>query len=73
MLKLKAVSNSNDTRILLCAWHSVYADQEIPMRIEVTPETVTLRPNLDGLEWILGEDRSDMMAEIRKLVRAWCR
>lgn len=73
MLKLKAVSNVAETRVILCAWRSVYADHDVAMRIEVTPETVTIQPNLDGLEWILGEDRADLMSEIRAMVKAWYR
>lgn len=73
MLRLKAVSNVADTRILLCAWRSVYADHDVAMRIEVNEQNVTIQPNLDGLEWILGEDRADLMSEIRAMVKAWWR
>jgi hypothetical protein len=73
MLRLKAVSNVADSRILVCAWRSEYADKDIPMRIEVNEKNVSIQPNLEGLEWILNKDRSALIEEIRDMVASWYR
>lgn len=71
MLKLKAVSNTTHNRVLICAWSSRYSDSEHAMRITFNDREVTLQPNLDGLEWMLNTDRSELIEQIRDLVFAW--
>lgn len=72
MLILKAVSNTPTARTLIATFLNQYTDTPIKLKIVVTPENVTLSPNLDGLEWILNTDRKDLMEEIRELVWSWC-
>lgn len=72
MLKLKSVTNTSRARTLIATFSNEYTDTPIKLKIVVTPENVTLSPNLDGLEWILNTDRKYLMEEIRELVWSWC-
>ena len=71
MVTLKAVSNTQSHRILICTIRSEYSDQEIPLRVQFNAQEVVLQPNLDGLEWILNKDRTAFLDEIRDLVFNW--
>lgn len=71
MVTLKAVSNTQSHRILICTIRSEYSDQEIPLRVQFNANSVELTPNLDGLEWILNKDRTAFLDEIRDLVFNW--